>query len=81
MRQSEAPYVYATEAVNIWLDGGDPRQVYDKVPDDLVDLVRASARSQAELITHWAKKYSAGAAVPRHLSEQVKRYLEARRGT
>ena len=79
MRQSEIPYVFTTKAVNVWLDGGDPGPVFDQVPDDLRELVRHSARSQAELIQHWAKRYRAGAAVPKAFYSQVKRYLEARK--
>ena len=78
MRESEAPYVLAAEAVNVWLDGGDPRTVTDKAPDHLRDLVRHSARSQAELIKHWAKRHQSGAAVPRAYYKLVKRYLETR---
>ena len=79
MRQSEIPYVYATEAVNIWLDGGDAHSVTDRAPEELRELIRYSARCQAQLIQHWAKKQRRGYEVPKAFHEQVKRYLEARK--
>jgi hypothetical protein len=79
VRETEIPYVAATEAVNAYLDGGDPKAVIEGVPEHLRDLVRHSARSQVEMIRHWAKRYRQGAAVPKAYVNQVKRYLESRK--